>query len=412
MNGDESSASLAASVIASAEPPSAEQAMPPTTADSTPLDGYGEPSAPLNADESVPDEKTESETESDQQDVSASTAEPVATPPTANADVRSALEKQPYEFAQCTIQIAIQLLPHAGDAGDRPVIVGVRSHLDAPILQMMRLDDLSLLPPALITLLEQLKGELPAREQVAKNRMAKAQEETQRRAHTVKASGKRGKTASPKTEKATAPAPGLLLGQGQAGLRRHPGSEAGLGHGQSSGPLQWVDIGVPAFQFRAEVETSERGQKQTGRYRRDQLGSFDDQVTASMGTDDASQFFFQVLSDSMTNLFGRCVIAERRRTCPQKSEKGKYRAEVVGGGRRLAGILVDHPAVKGIAFGKWQALRIGTDEFRQIKFLLKCRGEFDDAKTIECVHFSTPCAIILTHSVASLVDGHKWHFPV
>ena len=122
-------------------------------------------------------------------------------------DPKSVLEQQPYEFEKCTIQIAIQLLPDDGDAKGRPILLGLRSHLDAPIVQMLRLSELEPVPLALLALIEQLKSELPTREQAAKERLAKAQEEALRKNQMVKASGKRGKTTSAKPEPPPAPAP-------------------------------------------------------------------------------------------------------------------------------------------------------------------------------------------------------------
>ncbi|MBI4789316.1 MAG: hypothetical protein HY782_19975 [Chloroflexi bacterium] len=207
MNGDENKLALAAPVTATAEPAPAQEATPPTATDSTLVQCEGESSAPQNAHQVMPEEQTNAESDSDQQNLNASTPEAVAVPPTASENSRSALEKQPYDFALCTIQLAIQLLPHAGDAGDRPVIVGVRTHLDAPIVRMLRYDELGPLPPAIAALVEQLKAELPAREQAARERLAKAQEEAQRSAQAVKVSGKRGKTAAVKPAPAPAPAP-------------------------------------------------------------------------------------------------------------------------------------------------------------------------------------------------------------
>ena len=82
-------------------------------------------------------------------------------------DDRCEIAKQPYDFDHCTIQIAIQLLPDDGDSNGRMVVVGTRSHLDAPILRFIRLNELGVLPPIVNTLLDQLKSELPSREQLA-----------------------------------------------------------------------------------------------------------------------------------------------------------------------------------------------------------------------------------------------------
>ncbi len=105
----------------------------------------------------------------------------------ADEDRRADVEKQPYEFDKCTIQIAIQLLPEDGDAKGRPVLLGVRTHLDAPIVQVLRLSELGELPPTINALVYQLKSELPAREQATKERIEKEKlESLQRRLKTAK----------------------------------------------------------------------------------------------------------------------------------------------------------------------------------------------------------------------------------
>ncbi len=105
----------------------------------------------------------------------------------ADEDRRADVEKQPYEFDQCTVQIAVQFLPEDGDAKGRPVLLGVRTHLDAPIVRVLRLSELGELPPAICTLVEQLKSELPTREQATKERIEKEKlESLQRRLKTAR----------------------------------------------------------------------------------------------------------------------------------------------------------------------------------------------------------------------------------
>ncbi len=142
--------------------------------------------------------------------------------PSQDEDPRSDFEKQPYEFDRCTVQIAIQLLPNDGDANGRPVLIGVRTHLDAPIVRMMRASELRELPPAITALLEQLKGELPAREQDARERWEK-EKEAQARRHTKASPAKEAKTVKgakpvkPKTvQAAAAPAASVLTDEQRA----------------------------------------------------------------------------------------------------------------------------------------------------------------------------------------------------
>ena len=119
----------------------------------------------------------------------------------ATDDDRCEIAKQPYDFDHCTVQIAIQLLPDDGDSNGRMVVVGTRSHLDTPILRFMRLNELGILPPCVNSLLDQLKSELPAREQAAREAYEKKKEEQAKRkvvvnAPKASARGKRTKAAT------------------------------------------------------------------------------------------------------------------------------------------------------------------------------------------------------------------------
>jgi hypothetical protein len=131
-------------------------------------------------------------------------------------DQRSDIERQPYEFDKCTVQIAIQLLPNDGDTNGRQVLVGVRSHQDAPILRLMRWNELGALPLTVMDMVEQLQSELPAREQAAKEWLEK-EKEAQARRHTKASPAQKTKAAKvakpvkPKTvQAAAAPAPSVL----------------------------------------------------------------------------------------------------------------------------------------------------------------------------------------------------------
>jgi len=144
------------------------------------------------------DEITEAETSSPSDSANSLTT---LTPsiPEADVDERSEIEKQPYDFDHCTVQIAIQILPGDGDANERMVVVGVRSHLDSPLLRLVLLNELGTLPPIVNALLDELKTELPAREQAAREAFEKKKEEKAKRKATVTAS----KTARGKKTKAT-----------------------------------------------------------------------------------------------------------------------------------------------------------------------------------------------------------------
>ena len=78
--------------------------------------------------------------------------------------------------------------------GDRDVVelrqlleVRHHGHLDAPILRFIRLNELGALPPIVNALLDQLKSELPSREQLALAALEKKKEEQAKRKATVNA---------------------------------------------------------------------------------------------------------------------------------------------------------------------------------------------------------------------------------
>jgi hypothetical protein len=117
-----------------------------------------------------------------------STTPPTPAAPEADADDRCEIAKQPYAFDHCTVQIAIQLLPDDGDAKGRIVVVGVRSHLDTPILRFVRVNKLGPMPLLVNELLDALKAELPAREQAAREAFEKKKAEKANRKALVTAS--------------------------------------------------------------------------------------------------------------------------------------------------------------------------------------------------------------------------------
>lgn len=119
-------------------------------------------------------------------------------------DDRCEIAKQPYDFDHCTVQIAIQLLPDDGDSNGRMVVVGTRSHLDAPILRFIRLHELGALPPIVNALLDQLKSELPSREQLALAALEKKKEEQAKRQANLSAPRTKTTTRGKKTTKADA----------------------------------------------------------------------------------------------------------------------------------------------------------------------------------------------------------------
>lgn len=181
------------------------------------------------ADDEMSDDASEVEEESkdDQGHLGdADTTDPISTPnastttqsPTApsassdDADERCEIERQPYDFDHCTVQIAIQLLPddqgHLGDSDSngRMVVVGVRSHLDTPILRCVRLNELGALPPIVNALLDELKAELPTREQAARAAFEKKEIEKAKRKSVVTVSRTSARGKKTKTPMSAVPA--------------------------------------------------------------------------------------------------------------------------------------------------------------------------------------------------------------
>src|SRR5689334_2253660 len=96
-----------------------------------------------------------------------------------NDDELATVERESYEFDRCTLTISLQLLPTDGDPGGRRVLVGVRNHLDQPIIKAVREAELGPLPSVIAELLEQLKADLPSRQVAFEQAQAKRQAEEQ-----------------------------------------------------------------------------------------------------------------------------------------------------------------------------------------------------------------------------------------
>jgi hypothetical protein len=124
-------------------------------------------------------------------------------------DELSPVEREPYEFDRCTLTISLQLLPTDGDPGGRRVLIGVRNHLDQPIIQAVRESELGPLPSVISELLEQLKADLPSRQAAFEQAQAKRQAEAQARQArlaSLKTASSKGKTTKQKKNWNTAPA--------------------------------------------------------------------------------------------------------------------------------------------------------------------------------------------------------------
>jgi hypothetical protein len=102
----------------------------------------------------------------------------------------------PYDFEQCQVTAAITWLPADGDPRGRPVLAGVRTHLDAPILRVYREANLPLaaLPAILESLLAELRQQLPERQADRRKREAEAQRKP-------KAAARKAAPAAPHPEK-------------------------------------------------------------------------------------------------------------------------------------------------------------------------------------------------------------------
>jgi zinc-ribbon domain len=80
---------------------------------------------------------------------------------TVSTKVKVDATAEPYAAGQCTLTLALTLQPDDGHPEGRPVVVGVRSHAEAPLLMMGRLKTLQLSEP-LLTLVRDYEAKLPA----------------------------------------------------------------------------------------------------------------------------------------------------------------------------------------------------------------------------------------------------------
>ncbi len=84
-----------------------------------------------------------------------------------------------YAYQKCTIMIVVQLRPQVEGGRPRPVLLSVQNGTankeDLPLYRLLSSEDElgGLFPPALVSLLEELQRELPARKQRHEQRVAK-----------------------------------------------------------------------------------------------------------------------------------------------------------------------------------------------------------------------------------------------
>jgi hypothetical protein len=114
-----------------------------------------------------------------------------------------AQEAEPYDWDRCTISLSVTLLPRDADPRGRATLIGARTHEDAPIIACVRSPDIPALSGPLVELLDQLKGQLPARRAAAEERRRQAEEQRRAAAEKVaagkKAAGKKALNAKART---------------------------------------------------------------------------------------------------------------------------------------------------------------------------------------------------------------------
>ena len=126
---------------------------------------------------------------------SAAAASPTSTTPAATTTSLAPRPKvlderdEPYVFDQCTVTINIQLLPDDGLEGGREVIIGVSTHLDAPLIEFTRLVGISPLPQPVTNLLKQAEERMPEMVRFHEEARMKATETAKRAGSTQSKTG-------------------------------------------------------------------------------------------------------------------------------------------------------------------------------------------------------------------------------
>jgi hypothetical protein len=104
---------------------------------------------------------------------------------------------EPYAAGQCTVILALAIRPDDGHPDGRLVVLGARSHDEAPILATARLNTLQL-PEALTRLLAEYEAQLPRRGAFKAEARAKEEAEKKAAEERRQASRKGAATAKPK----------------------------------------------------------------------------------------------------------------------------------------------------------------------------------------------------------------------
>ena len=106
---------------------------------------------------------------------------------------------EPFVAGQCAVTLALTIQPDDGHAEGRLVVIGAKSHNEAPIFASARLNALAL-PPVLADLLEQYEASLP--ERGAKADAAKAKAEAKKKAEAEKKAQAEAERKAKSAEKA------------------------------------------------------------------------------------------------------------------------------------------------------------------------------------------------------------------
>jgi hypothetical protein len=133
---------------------------------------------------------------------------PVATDAKPAMKVKTKIEfditAEPYVPGQCTVILALAIRPDDGHPDGRLVVLGARSHNEAPVLATARLNTLQL-PETLTRLLTDYEAQLPRRG--ALKAEARAKEEAEQKAAEVRRQSSRKGAATAKAKHGTSAKP-------------------------------------------------------------------------------------------------------------------------------------------------------------------------------------------------------------
>lgn len=165
---------------------------------------------PTEAEDDSVDPSEETGADGEESSPAPAAAQPAVKAPAKPEKIVNPVLADPYEFEKCTVAIQIVLLPADGDPHGREVVIGVRTHQDAPIIRVFRMDQVSLQAP-ITDLLEELKAQLPGRA------MEKIQRETKeaKRRKPAPTPARPAAASNTTTSSPTAPTPATLKKAGK-----------------------------------------------------------------------------------------------------------------------------------------------------------------------------------------------------